>query len=475
MRSLRARLTLWYVGVLAFALITMATGSYFVAERILTRRLDASLLDTLREVKQSLAEQAKTPQPDGQLASRALDSLRHPNRTIWIFGSDGKVLVTKNAITGPVLRHPEVRTGVGNQPHYFDLDETRSDTEDSCRGIFQRVTVHADGGQFFVAVAQADEVISDQLDILQDLALFVVPFSLLLAGSGGWFLARQSLAPVGDMAVAARQITVKNVSDRLPQKNQDDEIGSLATEFNQLLDRLETAFTQQRQFMADASHELRTPLSVLRTAAEVTLGKESRDEPDYREALVIVKQQSGRLSHIVDGMFALARADMGQQITHSTDFYLDEIVDEAVLAASVLAARKEQKIEAKCADECLYRGDEGLIRQMVLALLDNAVKYTPQGGSIKVSLENRGTYYVVFITDTGPGIPVGDHPRIFDRFFRSDKARTSNPNGNGGAGLGLSIARSIAELHKGQIELKRSDTTGTTFIILLPFGETRYS
>ena len=176
-----------------------------------------------------------------------------------------------------------------------------------------------------------------------------------------------------------------------------------------------------------------------------------------------------------DGMFALARADMGQQITHSTDFYLDEIVDEAVLAASVLASRKGQEIEAKCAGESPYRGDEGLIRQMVLALLDNAVKYTPQGGSIKVSLENRGTYYVVFITDTGPGIPVGDHPRIFDRFFRSDKARTSNPNGNGGAGLGLSIARSIAELHKGQIELKRSDTTGTTFIILLPFGETRYS
>jgi heavy metal sensor kinase len=440
---------------------------YFFAEQILDQRMETGLLSLLDDTIHAVSQAPVDGSRQAGSLEKTLQSVHNPGRSIWLLDSDGRVLAKKASSSEESLRLPERMSEAGERPRFYELDESGPDADDGCRGVFKRFADSA-GVSYIAVVAQSTELISDQLDMLRDLFLLAVPFAVILAAAGGWFLARRSLAPIAAMAASARQITARNLEERLPVHNPDDEVGSLATTFNQVLDRLSAAFTQQRQFMADASHELRTPLSVMRTAAEVTLEQDHRQEPEYREALATVKQQARRLTGVVENMFALARADMGQLSPHRADLYLDDLVNEALRAASVLATHKEIRVEQDITSEAPYRGDEGLLRQMLLNLFDNAIKYTPPGGAMKVCLETRATEYAIQVTDTGPGIPGEDQHYIFDRFFRSDKARTGNSNEDGGAGLGLSIARSIAELHGGQLQLARSDSSGSTFIVRLP-------
>jgi signal transduction histidine kinase len=271
------------------------------------------------------------------------------------------------------------------------------------------------------------------------------------------------------MSDRAHKISAENLSQRLPVANPRDELGKLAGTFNELLARLDTSFSQQRRFMADASHELRTPLSVIRTSAEVTLGRENRDEPEYRDALKIIDEQVKRLSHIVEDMFTLSRADVGRRALTVTDFYLDELILETARAATILGARKEVRIETLEMGEIPFRGDEGLLRQMLLNLLDNAVKYTPAGGFVRVKVEQSEARYRILVEDSGLGIPEREQELIFERFYRVDKARSGTAESDGwGAGLGLSIARWIAQAHGGDLVLQHSDDTGSTFCATLP-------
>jgi signal transduction histidine kinase len=269
------------------------------------------------------------------------------------------------------------------------------------------------------------------------------------------------------MSERARRISAENLQERLPLVNPRDELGRLAAIFNELLTRLETSFIQQRRFMADASHELRTPLYVMRTATDVTLGREHREEHEYRDALKIASEQTHRLTRIVEDMFTLARADSGSRTLDETDFYLDELITEAGRAAGVLAASKGIRLNQSDLPEMLCHGDEGLLRQMLMNLLGNAIKHTPSGGEITISVDRENGQYLISVADTGTGIPVEAQPHVFERFFRADKARSRAQDG-GGAGLGLAIARWIAEAHKGRLELKHSDMTGSVFIASLP-------
>jgi signal transduction histidine kinase len=220
--------------------------------------------------------------------------------------------------------------------------------------------------------------------------------------------------------------------------------------------------------MADASHELRTPLSVIRTATDVTLGRDHREEQEYRDALRIASEQTHRLTRIVEDMFTLARADAGSRTLDQSDFYLDELIDETTRAAAVLAASKGIKLERHEVPEMFCRGDEGLLKQMLMNLLGNSLKHTPAGGVISVGVERNNGEYQISVADTGSGIPADAQAHVFERFFRADKARARSGSDGGGAGLGLAIARWIAEAHEGRLELMRSDSNGTVFVASLP-------
>jgi len=272
------------------------------------------------------------------------------------------------------------------------------------------------------------------------------------------------------MSTQAGKISASNLHDWLKIRNESDELGHLAKSFNELLDRLDASFEQQHRFMADASHELRTPVAILRGEAEVSLSREARSQEDYRESLGIVRAEAGRLSQIVEDLFTLARADAGQYPLVKREFYLDELVAEAVHSARALAVEKEIALLCETSQECLFFGDEGLLRRMVMNLVSNAIKYTPRGGRVTVACRAAANCFELIVSDSGPGIPAELQARIFDRFFRVDSARSREDGDKGGAGLGLSIARWIAEAHGGSLELTSSGAKGSIFTAFLPIS-----
>jgi signal transduction histidine kinase len=321
--------------------------------------------------------------------------------------------------------------------------------------------------------------------------------ALIVAALGGWWIGRRALDPLASMAGQATGISDRTPDARLTISNPADELGQLGRAFNALLDRLAHGLHAQRQFMADASHQLRTPVSVIRTAAQVTLGRSGRAESDYRESLGIVAEQSARLTRMVDDMFLLARADADGRPLERADFYLDELIGECVRAVRVVADQRQVQVDATVTTaataagagaarttavasdtpagaaahgvEVLFRGDEALLRQMLTNLLDNAVSHTPAGGRVTVSLRVEPSAIVLEVADSGRGIPAADRERIFERFVRLGITKRS---GSGGAGLGLPIARWIAEAHGGTLTLASdADATasaGSHFVVRLP-------
>jgi len=304
---------------------------------------------------------------------------------------------------------------------------------------------------------------------------WLIPVTIILASAGGYFLARRNLAPVADMTARADRISESTLHDRLAVQNPADELGRLATTLNRLLDRLDVAFERQRRFIADASHELRTPLAILQGESEVALSNPSRSPEEYRESLSLLQHEARRLARIVEDMLTLSRADAGQYPMNTRPLYLDEVVAECAHSVRTLAAAKSIAVCVESNGELPFSGDESLLSRMLLNLLDNAIKYTPSGGKVTVGVRATRLGAEVTVTDNGGGIPQEFQSRIFERFFRADQARTransscgSAESPAGGAGLGLSIAKWIAEAHRGTLVLTRSDASGTVFTATLP-------
>jgi heavy metal sensor kinase len=468
--SVRTRLTLWYTGVLALVLIAFSVGVYALLAGRLHQRLDVGVQNTVEGIARLFVYELAEGESEAQAIHSALNENYFPSQAAAIFDAQGRLLEEKPL---PNNHHAELPAGFNSateEIRFFTVPSKRDDEDDGVRVAVRRLTVARENKAYLIVVSQATNPLAEELEFLRDILLTAVPVALLLAALGGLFLARKSLAPVVAMSESARRISAEKLEQRLPVANPRDELGRLASTFNEMLTRLQSSFEQQRQFMADASHELRTPLHVMRTAAEVTLEQQRREEGEYREALNIINEQTRRLTKIVEDLFTLARADAGQRDLEPRQFYLDELVAETARAATVLAARKQVTVELGQATEAPYRGDEDLLRRMLLNLLDNAVKHTPAGGRVKLQLGRTDSTYSIVVADTGTGIPAEAQPHIFGRFYRADKARSRGTNGTGsdGAGLGLSIARWIAEAHGGSLMLQHSDPAGSAFRVSLP-------
>jgi len=460
--TVRTRLTLWYVGVLAAALVVVAVLIYVLLERALYLRIDDTLSAGVRVARTSLENDLREGQSHEDSARSTAAELSEQTQMFAIYDDGGRLLAEGGRDSELQIVLPPLETIPDGEVLLQTILE--SDGDDRHRLAFQRVSLPPYG---YIVVAGIDlEPLDEELEFLRGILAYVVPLALAIAGIGGWFLARQSLSPVVAMADRARRIGAENLSARLPVANPRDELGRLAETFNELLGRLEMSLAQQRQFMADASHELRTPVATARTAASVALQQQHRDEADYRETLEIIEQQTVRLSRVVDDMFTLARADAGNFPVRSTPMYLEEVVDEVVRAARVIASTKDVSIETDTTPSAAFTGDEDLIRRMIVNLIDNAVRHAPSGSAVHVDLDTTDAGYAIAIRDHGPGIPVEIRPHIFERFYRRDAA--SRLGGHDGAGLGLALARWIANVHGGDVVLARSSQTGSTFVISLP-------
>ena len=494
--SIRIRLTIWYLGVLALIIVVFAAFVYFSVERNLSRTTDENLAERARNVETDLRkeetdileerrlqeaektknikpeepdededEPTKNPEDDEEIPtieqaiSEEVGDLRFRDYWFAVYTNNGEQIAS--TIDDKVLQ---------DSLNSFPKDEKYADLsgENETFRVY-RTALELEGKQFQIYASVSLREQTGFLDGLKKVFYVAVPLALFLAGLGGYFLARRSLAPVVSMSRQAAKISSSNLNQRLPVKNEADEFGSLAKVFNALLGRLENSFEQQRRFMADASHELRTPLAIVRAESEIALSKDMRTAAEYQESLAIVHDESKRLTRMVEDLFLLARADSGQFEPHWATVDVGEILAECVRVVHTLAEKKNVKIEFSATGEMLLRADESLLHRLFLNLLDNAVKYNRENGSVSITAANVGENYRIEISDTGAGITKVDEPKIFDRFFRADQARSrSDDETSGGAGLGLSIAAWIVETHRGSLTLQKSDADGSIFRVELP-------
>ena len=480
--SIRVRLTLWYTIVLALALILLATFSYFMYWRNVVNSSD----NGLRELTNAFATtfQAELSEGNGSAppeaaAREAMVEHRFRDTILVVLDLSGGVLLSSLDLS-PAESSREL-----SNPDLFRSASFRDFTDKAANdpGLLGKVqgrrhdfrsaakSIHSENGNYTVVVLQSLHPQQEMLRDIRETFYWAIPAALLLASLGGYFLARKSLAPVAEMASQAWHMGASSLSGRLAVANPRDELGQLALSFNQLLARIEASFEQQRRFVADASHELRTPVAILRGEVEVTLARPDRSPEEYRETLATLRDESRRLARIIEDLFTLTRADAGQYPLSLRDAYLDELAAEVLHRARSLALAKNITLSSSIEPDLPIHADEVLLERMLLNLLDNAIKYSPLGSNVELVCRRESGNYVIKVSDNGPGIPEDLQPRIFERFFRADKARSRSDGNSVGAGLGLAISRWIAEAHHGRLELTRCDSSGSTFSFLLPAFE----
>jgi signal transduction histidine kinase len=449
--SLRARLTTWYLLVVVTVLVFFALDVLVIQRRISMRRVDRELESTHQQLTNMLAEELRELDAPALAAEESRDVLTSDERRIAVIDQNGHVL-SSNLDEALLKEIASKRPAQG-----VWTGETSSG----------RWRIHArkasfDGADWLLAIAAPlSDLARDQREIRQAI-LLGIPIALALAAAGGLWLASAGLRPITIMARRAASLPPTGDDDLGPPMRHD-ELGQLTAAFNALVARLRSVLQAQRQFMADASHELRNPVSVIRTAADVALGRAHRDESDYREALALTAAQSRRLGALVEDMLVLARADGGGYPLRPIDFFLDDVIDDCRRTVSVHAAQRHVTVVTTGASDVAIRGDQELVRRLLVNLLQNAVQHSPVDGTVRVDVGQSLGEITIRVIDNGPGIPQAEVVRIFDRFVQLDPSRRSE-----GAGLGLTIARWIAEAHGGSLIVESSRPGSTTFLLALP-------
>ena len=463
-RQLRARLTLWHVamltGVLAVYLAGVSMLLFWQAGNIL-KRIAAEDLETLKGLLY-VAD-------DGQVGLRE-DYHHHSDwkqvqeRLLEILGPDGSVLYRNERLGDRDLGGPpfagEGVTGYSGRTARLS-DGTAVILISRKYDLWGRIVL--------IRVGYSQDLIWNQLK--QNLLVLLLASPLVLAGAAwaGYRVVGRALDPVSKMAHRAEQINSERLNERLPVENPHDELGHLARVFNAMLSRIEQSFEQLQRFTADASHELRTPLAAIRSIGEVRL-REGATPEEYRDTIGSMLEEVNRLTTIVESLLTLSRADAGQIRIQVSVFPLLALVRESAALLEVLIEDKQLKFTLAGDESIGVQGDRLYIRQAIVNILHNAVKFTPEGGSITARVECRGEGCAeLSVTDTGPGVPPEHAAKVFERFYRVDESRTGRAHGSEmGAGLGLSVARWAVEVNNGEIGVRSATGSGATFWIQLP-------
>ena len=463
-KSIRSRLTAWYVTLLAIILILFSVLlNYFLAKR-LHESVDNSLTVSATVVATSATMRlGNSPLPGLNQLFEQFMNQGNLNKFYRIYDGSGNV--------GSRSKNISASQFPLSQGAYADALEGKNSYETFTVGGQQPIRVITMPILFegklinLVQVGTSLEAVQETLRNLKIFLFTAVPSVLILAALFARFMARRALKPISRIIDTAREIGQgQELSKRIPVLKIKDELGQLALTFNEMMNRLENSFAQMRQFSSDASHELRTPLTVLKGQNELILSKQRKPE-EYQEVISSNLEEINYMSKVLEDLFVLSKSDENQVNLDYKPVDLRALVEEVCKHAEILAEEKNIKIIIAFLEPIEIKGDEVRLRQMVWNVLQNGIKYTQQGGELKISLQNEGDFALLTIQDTGIGIPEEDLPLIFNRFYRVDKARTRD---EGGSGLGLSICRQIAEAHKGKIEVESKLGVGTRFKICLP-------
>jgi heavy metal sensor kinase len=486
LRSVRTRLTLWYTLLLLSTLVLFGVTSYYFTGDTLSENLDRSLKAEARWMRDFIEPQASKVKPGRSAVDAVLRKKVQPQFIGPLPADDDSTTQEADEIWSQIFRH-SLQSPKKTYIQFLDsrgaiMYRSPSLGPDSLvvppETIFQNaitMTTQEVSGQMVRIAATADRnftyiigyPLSDLRDLLDNLYvifLILIPIALAVSIVGGLALAKKSLQPVDEITRHARRITAENLDQTISVPNVDDEIGRLGATINEMIRRLHESFARVRQFSADASHELRTPLTVVRGEIELALRTKKSPE-EYRRVLESTLEETLRLTSIIDNLLILAKADRGRVESDLSEVDLQHLVDEVFEDCNILAEAKNISLSLRTNMPVTLVGDKGRLHQLLLNLVDNAVKYTPPGGQVTLSLDKRGNLAVFEVADTGIGIPLEEQGKIFDRFYRVDKARSREL---GGTGLGLSIAKWIAELHRGSITVTSSPQKGSVFTVELP-------
>jgi heavy metal sensor kinase len=459
-RSIRFRLAVWYSAVLALALVAFGGVSWIAIRHVLFHTADETLRDRVEGVRKFMNE---------QIGALSVEEIRDEFKEHSVLGPGGDLFQVCDADGVWLYRSAPLESGdvpirLPRDLPAAGVSEDRTVAGAELRFLARRVEVL--GKTYTIQVAVPMHELKEGLSGYAWALIVLIPAVLLIATAGGWWMSRRALQPVNQIIDAARSIGEQSLARRLPVPETQDELQRLSETLNQMLGRIESAFRRITEFTADASHELRTPVALIRTTAELALRKQRTTE-EYRDALDEVHAESVRTTELIENLLTLARADAGKAALDRRELDLAQVVREASVQGEKLAGARDLRFRTEVPDSRVPAiGDASALRRLLLIVIDNAVKYTPEG-EITVRLLSANGSPQVQVSDTGIGIPQGDLARVFERFYRADKSRNRD---SGGAGLGLSIAKWIAEVHQGTIEAHSEQDRGSTFIITLPGG-----
>jgi heavy metal sensor kinase len=452
--SIRLRLTAWYVAILLASLSLFGIAAFLAMRRGIEKSVDENLEGQADGVAEVMGRVLQQEPAELQDELREHQELREQADFLQVCDQNGHWIYRSRLMT-----HYEIPLPL--KASYGAYNITSED-------LPLRVLVHeinAGAQTYRIQVASPMDDFYDAIDRFKWMILLLSPVLVLLASAGGYWLSGRALAPVDKITRAAEEINSNNLAKRLEVPRSGDELQRLSQTLNHMLYRLEVSFNRITQFTADASHELRTPLALMRTTTEVSL-RTSQTVADYRGAHEEILLELEKTSSLVEKLMLLARADAGMESLQRIPVNLAECLHDACKDGKILAESKQLKFAANIdSQDLLVEGDSHALHRLFLILIDNAVKYTPPGGSISLGLRRDNGSAVAEFRDTGIGVSADDLPHIFERFYRADKARSRE---FGGVGLGLSIARWVAEAHRGSIDVQSAPGSGSVFRVRLP-------
>lgn len=471
--NIRLRLTLWYTAILSVILAVFGTIVYFGLSRSLLTALDDHLQREANQIISNLKFEDSADYEDDEndeehheyagVVKPEMEYIPEPGVFWRVLSPDGQPFFDPGYLRNSSIANSTLDI---DRPH-FEYGVLADDTPIRLYTLPFVIRQQQAGA---VQVAESYVEIQDVQRRLVILLGLSIPLIILGASAGGWFLANSALAPIDRITRAANQITTHDLSRRLNLELPNDEVGRLAATFDSMLDRLETGFEQQKRFIGDASHEMRTPLTILKGDVEVALIR-PRSADEYRETLEMVNQTTDRLTGLVEELLLLARADNNQYPLRFEACDLVELLSGEIRRLNPVAEAKNISLTLDAPPSLLMIADLDKLARLFTNLIDNAIKYSEPGDMVHVTVTPKSDQVQVAVTDTGPGIPPEHLPRVFDRFYRVDKARArklTDPAKAGGMGLGLSIAQWLAQIHSGTITVTSEVGCGTTFTVHLP-------
>jgi heavy metal sensor kinase len=454
--SIGMRLTLWYLAIFALAQIVFGAGMWFLLRHHLNDLVEDGLEDQIDDLRTLIQNQGSDPS-FAQLQKEVSEaySSEHLGNYLQVADERGRLIYRSEFLE----QHPLGLAPLNRRRHVY-ADRWL----DGHPFKFTAQTIVIAGHSYTVEMGVPSNDVVETLSRFRSYLLMFAPVALLIAAGGGYWLSRRALAPVDGLVRTARDISGTNLDSRLPKLTTGDELQRLSDTLNEMLERIETAFLRVTQFTADASHELRTPVSLIRTEAELAL-RRSRGEAEYQEALRSILLESERTTVLIEQLLALARADSGRETLHMEPVNLGDAIRQVVDGWNQVAEIRNLQFSCSAAQDSFVLGDAAALRRLLDLLLDNAFKYTPSPGTVRLSLERKGENAVLLVQDSGTGISGEELSKIFERFYRADKARSRDP---GGAGLGLAIAKWIVTQHRGSISVESDPGQGSAFRVELP-------